>query len=136
MPRCYKCGAKQVVKNGKVFGWQRYKCKSCGYQFTKSAPAGKPMHMKLLAHMLYSAGFSMRRIANIMGVTAQSISRWIKKWHTTYTEETETSENFMEVNSKNLLKIMSCRDDDKYIVMRDSLASGANVYVVVKMPRD
>lgn len=37
MEKCYKCGSKQIVKNGKVFGGQRYKCKACGYQFTKNA---------------------------------------------------------------------------------------------------
>lgn len=136
MQKCHKCGSKQIVKNGKVFGWQRYKCKNCGYQFTKSAPAGKPMHMKLLANMLYSSGFSMRKIANIMGVTAQSISRWMKKWHNVYAEETLSSENFMKIGADNLMKVMNIRRDDRYIVMRDSLASGAKVYVVVKLPQN
>ena len=134
MKKCYKCGSKQIVKNGKVFGWQRYKCTDCGYQFTKNAPAGKPIHIKLLAHTLYSAGFSMRHIAGIIGVTAQSISRWIKKWHSTYREETETSEKFMQLDPNNLLKIMNICPDDHYIAMRDSLASGAEVYVIVKLP--
>lgn len=134
MQKCYKCGSKQIVKNGKVFGWQRYKCKDCGYQFTKIAPAGKPIHIKLLTHTLYSSGFSMRQIASIIGVTAQSISRWIKKWHSTYKEEMSSTENFMKVNSDDLLKIMNMRQNDKYIVLRDVLSSGAEVYITVKLP--
>ena len=66
MQKCYKCGSKQIVKNGKVFGWQRYKCKECGYQFTKNAPAGKPLHIKLLAHTMYSAGFSMQPLPTFL----------------------------------------------------------------------
>lgn len=134
MQKCYKCGSKQLVKNGKVFGKQRYKCKECGYQFTKNAPAGKPLHIKLLAHTMYSAGFSMRQIANIIGITAQSISRWIKRWHNTYTEEMISSENFMQVSSDELLDIMNISSADQFIVMRDVLTSGAEVYITVKLP--
>lgn len=134
MQKCYKCGSKEIVKNGKVFGWQRYKCKECGYQFTKNAPAGKPLHIKLLTHTMYSAGFSMRQIAGIIGITAQSISRWIKKWHSTYTEEMVSSENFMKVSSDKLKDIMNISPNDQYIVLRDVLSSGAEVYITVKLP--
>ena len=134
MQKCYKCGAKQIVKNGKVFGRQRYKCKNCGYQFTKNAPAGRPIHIKLLAHTLYSAGFSMRQVADIIGITAQSISRWIKKWQSTYNKEMETTENFMKVNAKDLLNIMNMGENDCYIVLRDVLVSEAEVYITVKLP--
>lgn len=79
--KCPKCGNTKVVRCGKVFGWQRHKCKNCGYQFTKVSPAGKPLYIKLVCHSLYLSGMSMRKIATIVGVTAQSISRWVKKWH-------------------------------------------------------
>lgn len=134
MEKCYKCGSTQIVKNGKVFGWQRYKCKDCGYQFTKSAPAGKPIHIKLLTHLLYSAGFSMRQIADIIGITAQSVSRWIKKWHTAFTAETVSSQNFVKVGSKELSKIMNIAENRQYIVMQDVLSSGAEVFICVKLP--
>jgi transposase len=83
---------------------------------------------------MYSAGFSMRQIANIIGITAQSISRWIKRWHNTYTEEMMSSENFTKVNSDELLQIMNISPDDQYIVLRDVLSSGAEVYITVKLP--
>ncbi|MBE9175199.1 IS1 family transposase, partial [Synechocystis salina LEGE 06155] len=31
---CPQCGHEHVVKNGLVKGKQRFKCKSCQYQFT------------------------------------------------------------------------------------------------------
>lgn len=134
MQKCYKCGASHVVKNGKVFGWQRYKCKECGYQFTKNAPAGKPINIKLLTHMLYSAGFSRRQTANIIGVSAQSISRWIKKWHSVFLEETTSSTNFVKVNAAELISMMNIDPSDEYIVMHDNLSSGAEVFITVKLP--
>ncbi|MBQ9271899.1 MAG: IS1 family transposase [Alphaproteobacteria bacterium] len=134
MLKCFKCGGKNIVKNGQVFGWQRYKCKACGYQFTRNAPAGKPIHIKILSHTLYNAGFSMRRIAEIIGVTAQSVSRWIKKWHTTFTQEIGSVENFYEVDSDNLLKIMDIKRNNKCILMQNNLPSGAEVFIIVKLP--
>jgi transposase len=76
----------------------------------------------------------MRQIAIIIGITAQSISRWIKRWHSTYTEEMMSSENFTKVNSDKLLEIMNICPDDQYIVLRDVLSSGAEVYITVKLP--
>lgn len=66
--KCRKCGATEAIKNGRVFGWQRHKCKACGYQFTKTSPAGKPVHIKLICHELFMAGLSMREIAKIVGL--------------------------------------------------------------------
>ena len=33
MPRCKNCGAEHAVKNGKVRGKQRFRCKECGLNF-------------------------------------------------------------------------------------------------------
>ena len=33
MPKCKSCGSEKTVKNGKVDGKQRYKCKECGYNY-------------------------------------------------------------------------------------------------------
>jgi transposase-like protein len=33
MPECKNCNSKIVVKNGVIRGKQRYKCKTCGYNF-------------------------------------------------------------------------------------------------------
>ena len=134
MPKCFKCGSKQIVKNGLVFGCQRYKCKNCGYQFTRNAPAGKPIHLKMLTHILYCSGFSMRHIAEIIGVTAQSVSRWIKKWHATYTAEIGNYESFNEIQSDNLLNKININASDKCIMMQNNLPSGAEVFIIVKMP--
>ena len=44
--KCLKCGHDHAVKNGFIFGRQRYKCKRCGYQYTKIKPNGHTDHEK------------------------------------------------------------------------------------------
>jgi len=68
---CKDCGSQRHVKNGKVRGKQRYKCKECGHNFIigdereKVTPEGKA-----LAALLYGSGKgSYGFIANLFDVT-------------------------------------------------------------------
>ena len=57
---CWKCGSEAFVKNGFMAGAQRYKCKKCGFQFTRDTPHGKALKDKILALVLYgSSTFTM-----------------------------------------------------------------------------
>ena len=76
---CPKCGSKSW-KNGKASQKQRYKCKSCSYQFTQANQKGKPQAMKWFASLLYMGGLSMRFIARIFGVSPQSALNWIREF--------------------------------------------------------
>ena len=76
-PNCPKCGGSSV-KNGLVEEKQRWKCKDCGFQFTRLAPRGKPLWMKLEAVLLYMSGMSMNAIAAVLAVSAQSILNWVR----------------------------------------------------------
>ena len=58
-PACPRCQASVVIKNGKVQGKQRYKCKKCRMQFTRLTPRGHPAMEKATAIMLYTLGLSM-----------------------------------------------------------------------------
>lgn len=134
MKKCPKCASNNTVKNGQVFGWQRYKCKDCGYQFTKESPAGKPVSLKLLAHQLYLSGISMRDVASIIGVSAQSVSRWIKKWHGAYMSEIGIYETLYKANVDTLVDCLNIRDNDDIIVSSRVLPSGAKFNIVVQLP--
>ena len=68
-------------------GNQRYKCKNCGYQCTKTTPRGKPEEDKILALILFLSGLSMRATAKIVGVTTQSVMRWIRQMHNKFITE-------------------------------------------------
>ena len=66
---------------------QRYKCKNCGYQYTKTTPRGKPEEDKILALILFSSGLLMRATAKIVGVTTQGVMRWIRQMHNKFITE-------------------------------------------------
>ena len=132
--KCIKCGALEFVKNGLVFGAQRYKCKSCGYQFTKLAPAGKPMFIKLISHTLYLSGMSMRQIAPVIGVITQSVSRWLKKWHPTYMNEVVEKSQILETKAKYLIDKMGLNQDDDLRIVSTKLPSGAIFHSIIQLP--
>ena len=77
--RCKRCGAADHMKNGIVRGFQRYLCRSCGCNFTMTAPRGKPPAMKALAVLLYAMGnMSFGSIARILGVSDVAVLNWVR----------------------------------------------------------
>ena len=86
-PPCPKCQSIEVVKNGKVQGKQRYKCKSCSLQFTRLTPLGRPAQEKAMAVTLYSLGLSIRAIARLIGVSPTAVLKWIKTFAKTHYEK-------------------------------------------------
>ena len=77
---CPRCGHAITVKNGQAKGKPRRKCKACGHQFTRTAPAGKPVARKALAIVLYLSGLSLRRIGTICGVSRQAVLNWVRDY--------------------------------------------------------
>ena len=86
-PPCPKCQSIAVVKNGKVQGKQRYKCKSCSLQFTRLTPRGRPAQEKAMAVTLYTLGLSIRAIARLIGVSPTAVLKWIKTFAKTHYEK-------------------------------------------------
>ena len=77
---CPKCQSTQKVKCGFVKDKQRYKCKECGCQYTRSTPRGKALEQKLLAVTLYVHGLSLNAIAGMMGVSTPGVLDWVKRF--------------------------------------------------------
>ena len=76
---CKGCGAADYVKNGRVRGLQRYRCKACACNFTDTKPRGKPAAMKALALLLYAMGnMSFCGIGRLLKVSDVSILRWAR----------------------------------------------------------
>lgn len=134
---CRKCGSEAFVKNGFMAGAQRYKCKHCGFQFTRETPHGKPMRDKILALILYLSGLSMNMIGKIVGVSGQSVMRWIKMFYEKFInddiqskiEEIEIDEMVSYINKK---KITSGSGKLLIITLED--LSVGNVVIVVPKP--
>jgi transposase len=77
-PACPRCGAASIIRSGHACGRQRWRCKGCNRQFTRTTPRGKPAALKREAIELYCTGLSMNAIAKRIGVAAQSVLRWVR----------------------------------------------------------
>jgi transposase len=87
MDACPKCTHPHVVKAGKARGKQRWLCRGCGYQFTRSTRRGRPPWQKSLAVFLYCHGVSMNALAKMFGVWASTILTWIRRYAADYAEK-------------------------------------------------
>jgi transposase len=76
---CRKCQSREAVKNGKVRGLQRYRGRGCGFNYTQEHGHGYPQEVKVLAVVLHLSGMTLNSIGAVIGVTAQSVMRWIKE---------------------------------------------------------
>ena len=77
---CKSCGSVAFVRNGFVRGHQRYRCKSCGYNFTNTARRGVHPALKALGIVLYGmCGVSMNKISKMFGVSDVAVLKWVRK---------------------------------------------------------
>ncbi len=74
MTQCKQCASTQKVKNGKVRGKQRYRCKHCGYNYVEGDERlnASLVVKKALAILLYAIGKSS---CGMLG-TIFGVSRW------------------------------------------------------------
>ena len=78
--KCRKCGSEDNVKNGKRGGAQCFKCKSCGFQFTKEAANGVEGGERAKAILLYVLGLSIRSIARAFRVSPSTVLYWVRNF--------------------------------------------------------
>ena len=79
---CKNCKDEKPVKNGIVRGKQRYKCKSCGYNFVigDDRTSENIIALKALVVLLYSlAKGSYNMLGTIFGRNRSLIYRWVKE---------------------------------------------------------
>jgi transposase-like protein len=75
---CPACRGTVLIRSGHACGRQRWRCKSCGRQLTRTEPRGKPAALKLQAIELYCLGLSRNAVAKRVGVSAQTMLRWVR----------------------------------------------------------
>ncbi len=59
---CPKCKSIIKIKSGIDHGMQRYKCKMCGCNYTKSNVRGYPLKIKNQVQQLHQKGKTLREI--------------------------------------------------------------------------
>ena len=82
MPNCKNCQNEDVVKNGKVRGKQRYKCKHCAYNYVEgdARTNEKIAAAKAMCVILYSLGKgTYNMMGKIFGRDRSLIYRWIRE---------------------------------------------------------
>ena len=75
---CPKYWCTEAVKNATLRGKQRYKCKVCGCNDTRSPLKRSPLEQRLYAIKLYLEGVDFRGIAGLTGVAHTTIMLWVK----------------------------------------------------------
>lgn len=98
---CPRCKREDAVKNGKARGSQRYKCKACGFQFTRLTTRGRPPWQRALAVFLYCRGISISAIARMFSVSPSTIFKWIRKFGSERTPVPESADEgavFLDVD--------------------------------------
>lgn len=73
---CPKYWDTAALKNGIVRGKQRYRCHSCGCNYTQSSHYRLPDDMRKRCIELYLEGVGFRGISRLMGVSPATMMRW------------------------------------------------------------
>ena len=77
--KCKNCASERNVKNGFAYGAQRYKCKSCGYNYIQGDKRQKYTSQdRLKVLKLYLENCGIRTIERLTGVRNSQISKWIQ----------------------------------------------------------
>ena len=134
---CPRCKRRNAVKNGKAKGNQRYKCKACGFQFTRQTTRGRPPWQRALAVFLYCRGVSISDIARMFSVAPSTIFKWIRKFGSEYTPLPEaTADGAILLDANEMKKYLkkqgeSCESGKIFVVIPEDVSS-ENVVVGIK----
>ncbi len=135
---CKNCGATEFKKNGFVFGVQRYQCKKCGLQFTKTTPHGKDARDKATALALYQLGVSQNQVAQILSLTPTTIARWIKDFPKnipySFNNNSKTKETD-ETTLRAYIRQLYIENRDSFWVSQNNFSNGYEVDILIKNRR-
>ena len=135
---CKNCGATAVKKNGFVFGVQRYQCKKCGHQFTKTAAHGKDAKDKATALALCQLGISQNQVARILSLTPTTICRWIKDFpkNIPYSFSAESKmQQVDETTIRSYIRGLYLENRESFGVVLNQFVNGYEVDILIKNRR-
>lgn len=88
MMECPKCKGVQFVKAGFNHGRQRYQCKECGRQITRTED--KNATKRIFALYFYMAGLSMNSIAKMLEIAPSTVLYWVRNFALKVYEKAES----------------------------------------------
>ena len=95
-------------------GHQRYKCKICGFSFTKGYK-GKPEQLKRQALKLYLEGMGFRAIGRVLGVSNVSVLNWVRVYG-------QKAEKVLDEQTSQKIKTAELDELHTYIGRKKSIA--------------
>ncbi|MDQ6989287.1 MAG: helix-turn-helix domain-containing protein, partial [Mariprofundaceae bacterium] len=101
---CPKCSHVIATKSGVIKSRQRWKCKSCGYNYTV-ASRGASKEQKRQALELYLEGLGFRSIGRLLKVSHVSVYNWIRAF----------GEKLDEIKSDANIKVVEIDEMHSYI---------------------
>ena len=134
---CPRCKRENAVKNGKAKERQRYKCKSCGFQFTRLTTRGRPPWQRALAVFLYCRGISISAIARMFSVSPSTVFKWVRKFGTPFGPTPEAAaDGALLLNNDEISQYLksqseSCESGKIFVVIPEDVSS-ENVVVGIK----
>ena len=139
---CKKCGSSHYVKNGKVRGKQRYRCKECGYNFVegdervKVSPLGRALALLLYGTGRASYGF----IAKLFNVSRTTVLYWIRS-EVKKLPEPQVDVEIKEVQLDEICHFINKKNKkygygEPWIVLQTELSDGLLVIVLLKHLKD
>ncbi len=107
---CKFCQSQKVVKNGVLYGYQRYLCRNCNKNF-RPRELKYSREVKLKVMKSYLNGVGIRAIERIFDVSNQLISYWIKK----YGKKLEEIKSKEKVEDEIIMQILEADELFTYI---------------------
>jgi transposase-like protein len=115
--KCPRCRASKIVKNGKINGQQRYLCKECNYHFTVNK-LGKRVDNNYIvkALQLYLEGLGISEIEKYVGVSRNTIRKWIKRFENLIVEVRKNQCKINVVNLQDLIVFLKEKNEPGLIL--------------------
>lgn len=134
MKYCPQCQSEEVIKSGIINDRQRYKCKSCGYNFTVNK-LGKQIDQYYVtkALQLYLEGLTYREIERIIGVSHVSVMNWVRKYNIHKVQNTDYHPTYKILNQSELAIYFSKQENTKGAGM--IVTELGDKYMVIKWER-
>jgi len=93
--KCPRCKGDNFVKNGIIKGQQRYRCKSCGLNYSVEFKSTATRdYTRRFALMLYLEGLGFHSIGRLLHVSHVSVIKWVRR----YGKQLEELKNDKPVN--------------------------------------
>ena len=77
--KCPQCRSEEKVKNGFVRDTQRYKCKNCGHNYTKSSRQRHSEEKRKRCIELYLEGVGFRGVSRLEDVSHTTVMNWVRE---------------------------------------------------------